>query len=286
VSLYDRFSELKEEGFREEFIRPLLIRMGYIGISNKHGVNEFGKDFVFSEIDNFGQLRHLAIQAKHEKVLNQGKIIDDLISQVKQCFEVPYSLPSSPNEVRYVSTVFVFNTGNITDNAITQLCSALPKAYASNVRFFAGQYLETLSRSINFKHSNELRGRIEALRRQLAFNISIWSCTINGIDPGKKFEDQKFDYRQPIMNSVSQFLSEPFLWEYIDYKDAERLWRVHGMIQNAQKKYFLFTTRPPQSHTDKEIEQIELACTDAIQIATRLSEQCLFALKKLPSVCD
>src|SRR5688572_15117764 len=107
MSLFKLFADSKEEGFREQFIRPLLIRMGYVGISNKHGVNEFGKDYVFSELDPFGQLRHMIIQAKHDERINQGKKVDDLITQIKQCFYVPYTLPTAPTEQRYVSAVYV-----------------------------------------------------------------------------------------------------------------------------------------------------------------------------------
>ena len=59
MSLYDRFAETKEQGFREHFIAPLLIKLGFINISNKHGSQEFGKDYVFSEIDGFGHYRHM-----------------------------------------------------------------------------------------------------------------------------------------------------------------------------------------------------------------------------------
>jgi len=47
--------------------------MGFMGISNKHGVNEFGKDYVFSELDRFGFFRHLIVQAKHEEKAESGE---------------------------------------------------------------------------------------------------------------------------------------------------------------------------------------------------------------------
>jgi hypothetical protein len=105
MGLYERFAESKEAGFRNEFVKPLLSMLGFVGISNEHGVNEFGKDFVFSELDRFGRLRHMVVQAKYEESLNQGKKVEDLISQIRQAFNVPYTLPSAPTEQRYVSGV-------------------------------------------------------------------------------------------------------------------------------------------------------------------------------------
>jgi hypothetical protein len=106
MNLFERFAKTKEQGFREEFIRPLLIQLGYIGITNKHGSQEFGKDYVFSELDRFGHMRHLVVQAKHEESINQGRKVDDLLSQVRQAFNSSFTLPSSPAEQRFVAAVY------------------------------------------------------------------------------------------------------------------------------------------------------------------------------------
>lgn len=48
MSLYDRFEN--EAAFRDQFVKRLLNRLGYFGVSEEHGTREFGKDFVFSEL--------------------------------------------------------------------------------------------------------------------------------------------------------------------------------------------------------------------------------------------
>ena len=50
--LYERFKD--EAEFREKFVKPLLNRLGYYGVSEQHGTQEFGKDFVFSELHRLG----------------------------------------------------------------------------------------------------------------------------------------------------------------------------------------------------------------------------------------
>lgn len=62
--LYERFKD--EAEFREKFVKPLLNRLGYFGVSEQHGTQEFGKDFVFSELHRLGGMRHYAAQVKHE----------------------------------------------------------------------------------------------------------------------------------------------------------------------------------------------------------------------------
>ena len=113
MSLYERFND--ETEFRENFVKPLLNRLGYYGVSELHGTQEFGKDFVFSELHRLGGMRHYAAQVKHEKRINQGTSVDELLSQVRQAFAKPFKRADSPREC-HVSAVYVFNSGEITDN--------------------------------------------------------------------------------------------------------------------------------------------------------------------------
>jgi hypothetical protein len=62
-----------EAEFREQFVKPLLNRLGFYGVAKQHGAQEFGKDFVFSELHRFGGVRHYAAQVKHEERITQGK---------------------------------------------------------------------------------------------------------------------------------------------------------------------------------------------------------------------
>ena len=99
MPLYERFKD--EAEFREKFVKPLLNRLGYYGVSEQHGTQEFGKDFVFSELHRLGGMRHYAAQVKHEKLINQGTSVDGLLSQVKQAFAKPFKRADSPRECRF-----------------------------------------------------------------------------------------------------------------------------------------------------------------------------------------
>src|ERR1700710_2741061 len=106
--LYEQFKN--EAEFREKFIKPLLNRLGYYGVEEQHGTQEFGKDFVFSELHRLGGMRHYAAQVKHEKSISQGTSVDGLLSQVRQAFAQQFKRADSPREC-YVSVVYVFNSG-------------------------------------------------------------------------------------------------------------------------------------------------------------------------------
>lgn len=205
MTLYERFGETKEAGFRDEFIKPLLIRLGFIGITNLHGSQEFGKDFVFSELDRFGHMRHMVVQAKHEKTINQGKRIDGLLSQTRQAFSVPFTLPSSPNETRYVSAVYVFNTGGITEGAITQIRHGLAKELAANTHFFSGEQIEAFSGISLSAQDRHARDRVTALIRQLTMNIHIWQETMNDVTQ----QPPSLNLRGGIIHGVETYITLP-----------------------------------------------------------------------------
>jgi hypothetical protein len=169
--LYERF---KNEGeFREKFVKPLLNRLGYYGVSEQHGTQEFGKDFVFSELHRLGGMRHYAAQVKHEESINQGTFVDGLLSQVRQAFARPFKRPDSPREC-HVSAVYVFNSGEITANAKEQLLSELGiERYGDNVHFLDGERLEALNEWATLQSGANARARLLGLRSALRFNIDV-----------------------------------------------------------------------------------------------------------------
>ena len=155
---YELFKD--EAEFREKFVKPLLNRLGFYGVSEQHGTQEFGKDFVFSELHRLGGMRHYAAQVKHEEKINQGKPVDGLLSQVRQAFARPFKRADSPRDC-YVSAVYVFNSGEITANARDQLLSELGRErYGDNVHFLDGERLEALNEWATLQSDTNIRARL------------------------------------------------------------------------------------------------------------------------------
>ena len=141
--LYEVFKD--EAQFREQFIKPLLNRLGFYGVAEQDGTQEFGKDFVFSELHRLGGMRHYAAQVKHVKAIRQGSGVDELLSQVRQAFAKPFTRTDSPREC-FVSAVYVFNSGQITPNAKDFLLNSLAREhYGDNVHFLDGERLNALN---------------------------------------------------------------------------------------------------------------------------------------------
>ena len=125
-------------------MEKLLQQMHFKDISNKHGHWEFGKDFTFTEITNFGLHRYYAIQAKAGHIsgavnpqaytkLPDGKKIkvtplEEIFAQLDDAFAVlPYRYKET-SELRFISTFIIAISGELTENAQEKMYWKLQRA--------------------------------------------------------------------------------------------------------------------------------------------------------------
>ena len=115
-----------ERAFCEEVVAPLLRRMGFLSVRYTQGPREYGKDFTFSELTPFGELRHYGLQAKAGDVSGEvNSVIDQIVGQADDAFKMPYVEIAS--EPRYISTFVVAISGRFTSNAKDKIVHKVPK---------------------------------------------------------------------------------------------------------------------------------------------------------------
>jgi len=145
-------------------------------------------------------MRHYAAQVKHEKRINQGTSVDELLSQLRQAFAKPFKRADSPREC-HVSAVYVFNSGEITDNAKEQLLRELERErYGENVHFLDGERLEALNEWATLQSGANARARLLGLRSALQFIITTLE---------KYRTTGKPDYQPLFIHGIELYLSEP-----------------------------------------------------------------------------
>jgi len=224
MSLYERFKD--EAEFREKFVKPLLNRLGYYGVSELHGTQEFGKDFVFSELHRLGGMRHYAAQVKHEPKINQGVAVDGLLCQVRQAFAKPFKRADSPRDC-HVSAVYVFNSGEITENAKEQLLSGLEREhYGENVHFLDGERLGALNEWATLQSDANARARLLGLRSAVRFIIAnLEKYQLDGLPGG-----------QPMfIQGIELYLSEPVNFDDQLIVSLFTLWQKLQAIEGIRK---------------------------------------------------
>jgi hypothetical protein len=283
MSLFERFAETKEEGFREEFIKPLLVKMGFVNISNKHGRDEFGKDYVFSEIDRFMHYRHMVVQAKHEKSIGVGRKTDELVSQVRRAFNVPYYLPITPHEERRVSAVYVFNSGKITEPALAQIRNDLREAaMQTNVHFLDGDHLEVLANTVGQRIDDAARHRLAALRMQLDADIRIIQGIDKGLDPTLPSDKQFWNLVPPPLHAVAEYMMNPIVGVKINIDVLAYFWQsCQVLITIVQRNVFRTIVTGDFAH---EIDVCKRNCTQAVTYARQSIAEVDEAILRLPAV--
>jgi hypothetical protein len=263
--LYERFKD--EAEFREKFVKPLLNRLGYYGVSELHGTQEFGKDFVFSELHRLGGMRHYSAQVKHEERINQGKGVDALLSQVRQAFATPFKRADSPREC-YVSAVYVFNSGDITANAKEQLLSELERErYGDNVHFLDGERLHALNEWATLQSDGNARARLLGLRS--ALRAIIWDLKAHHLE-GK-------ESLTPIyVRGIEMYLSEPVNCDEKLLGSLFGLWHSLQGIEGLRKVY-----RVKSEGAKKLLPTIAEVARAALPAATEACQKVDAAIEKM-----
>lgn len=228
--LFDHYTS--EAHFRAEFVRPLLTKMGFLAIAELDGSQEFGKDFVFSELSPFGFFRHYGVVVKHEKAIRQTStsVCQTVLSQVKQAFSVPFNLPDT-SQVSHVSAVLVMNSGSITPNATTWLRSEFSRErYGDNVHVFDGERLSQLDLHAAFQQRELLVPKLVGLQANINLNRIVWASIVSALP---SFSEGRGCFTQ----ALEDYLGAPFLPSHIDLQEVSTLIQECRIIDTINRRY-------------------------------------------------
>jgi hypothetical protein len=249
--------------------------LGFFLVTDYHGRREFGKDFVFSEFNKFGGIRHCAAQIKHLKTIGLGTAIDELMTQIHQAFANPFTLPDSTSET-YISSFYIFNSGNITTEAKDDLIQRIRKErYGENVFLLDGDRLDALNKWAIYQNDRDLRSRLTGLKNQLLININIWEHTLKDTEKGV-FQEA----RGPILAGIEAFLSSPIFPELISEGDLILLWQQAKIINSISSRY-LINLMVLEDIKKGDIQNAKNLAQEAIKIANKVIDNIDLIISKL-----
>lgn len=260
--LFDRYTN--EAQFRSDFVRPLLTRLGFLSVAELHGTQEFGKDFVFSELTPFGFLRHYAAVVKHEKKIRQTShtLCAEILAQVRQAFSISFRLPDSEAEHR-VGSVIVFNSGKMTDGARDWLRAELnEERYGRNVHVFDGERLFQLDTTATFRQGEQLIPRLQGLRNDISINLTVWKSVLESLP---KFGEARGSFT----GALESFLSAPFLTDRISVHDVAVFVQECRIIDRINNRY-MTPLAPKGEQRDGEIAALRSLIGKAVAHAAAL----------------
>lgn len=107
-----------EEEFTKSAVIPYLKSKNYNDIIYNHGPKEYGKDVIYSYIDELGDTSFGASLVKLNNI--SGSIngnLGEVIEQIEMAFEVPIELDNFSGEDIYIKKLLVICSGRVTANA-------------------------------------------------------------------------------------------------------------------------------------------------------------------------
>ncbi len=161
------FSYANEDDFIQRFLIPLLNRLGFITVVNYHGVQEYGRDLIFAEIDRFGHLRYHGLQAKYQSSIGKSGS-HGLVQDCLESFANPFKHPQTGASER-ISTFYAVNGGDISEPASTHFFNSLTQ-FGGNVRLVDGKSLVALDRQLAFARYESVRELLTGLLLEIRFN--------------------------------------------------------------------------------------------------------------------
>jgi len=260
--LFDRYAN--EAEFRSAFVRPLLTRLGFISVAELHGTQEFGKDFVFSELTPFGFLRHYAAVVKHEEAIRQSSrvLCDTILAQVRQAFSISFRLPDSDGEHR-IGSVVVFNSGKISENARVWLRSELSEErYGRNVHLLDGERLFQLDLTATFRQGEELLPRLQGILNDIESNLNVWRSISSHLPA---FPEGRGSFTA----ALERFMAAPFLADRISVNEVVTLIQECRIIDRINGRY-MSPFAPGGARRDKETATLQRVLAKATARAVAL----------------
>lgn len=239
----------KEFQFRDKFMMPLLVRLGFGIVVNYHGQREFGKDVIFGDIDRFGHVIYFGMQLKY----NPSISISDshaLIQDAEQATNNPFRHPHSGRE-EYISCFYVANAGNISDSGRDNFFNTLARRGIRDARLLDGNALLLLDKTASINRNADVQERLTGLVQEVRVNRNINSDIVSG---SQAFVNEKGPFPGlRFRNTASgNYLNAPFPIPNLPTNIVDRYWQLARIIN-----YLVDSIDGPVSSQGFRIHRVE-----------------------------
>lgn len=267
------FTYTDEDAFIQQFLIPLLQRLGFSLVINYHGRTEFGKDLIFAEIDRFGHVRYHALQAKYDASISLNRV-EDLIRDCKQAFSNPFAHPQT-GTIERISSFYAVNGGSLGPEAVQHYFNSLLPFYGGNARLLQGRDLLTLDRWASNGRTDNVDAVVTGLLVELRFNRRVAPTWREHLERSSSGElGVPFSIFQMKVDAYSTYLEKPVLRILIDTDEILQYWHI---VTTLNRRYDLATQGllPPDNR-----QQLMIAC---LRDLARLETQAALLETKLMS---
>lgn len=222
-----------EINFTDQFLIPLLNRLGFTIVINYHGKREFGKDLVFGEIDRFSHIRYHGLQSKYLPSIGK-KAVHELIQDCEEAFARDFKHPQTGHKHK-ISSFYAVNAGTFSDEARDLFFASLSSKHADNIRLIDGKGLLALDRSAAVNRNETGRESLIGLLIEASYNEEILQRVIPILDGITKGDGHNVQYPalRLRVNAIASYLLKPFLVVDMPVEVVERFWSMGTAFNRA-----------------------------------------------------
>jgi hypothetical protein len=221
----------KEFQFRDEFVMPLLVRLGFGVVVNYHGQREFGRDVVFGDIDRFGHVVYYGMQIKYESSISLGDS-HSIIQDAEQATHNPFTHPHT-GKSEYISTFFLANAGDISGPARENFFSVVKNRGVRDARLMDGNALILLDKAAALNRNANIRERLTGLLQEVRRNRHVIRILLDEL-PRYASSSMSDGVPYPMLRcrygASDSYLNAPFPIDNLHIGDVDAYWETMRVL--------------------------------------------------------
>jgi len=228
----------KEFRFRDEFVMPLLMKLGFATVVNYHGQKEFGRDVIFADSDRFGHPVYYGIQVKYEASISQTAS-HELVNDAIEATTHPFKHPGTGSE-GYISCFYVANAGTFSDNARENYFTLTRKKGIRDSRLLDGNALLLLDKTAFLNRGGFIRERLTGLLLEIHYNEAIANKLPVNIEAfvktGGGYPAHRYRYA-----ATEAYLATPHAIPGLEIEQVSQYWetiRIANMMADSLRSVF------------------------------------------------
>ncbi len=219
----------KEFQFRDKFVMPLLLRLGFGVVVNYHGQREFGRDVIFGDVDRFGHVVYYGMQIKYEASISLSDS-HSLIQDAVQATNNPFTHPHTGRE-EFISCFYVANAGEISETGRSNFFSTVVRQGIRDARLLDGNALLLLDKAASLNRNVHIQERLTGLLQEVRVNRNLTPGFVSNL---QAFVDDPGNKPYPILrfrNTASEnYLNAPFAIPDLPIDVVDQYWQVIRML--------------------------------------------------------
>ena len=223
--------EQREFQFRDKFVMPLLVRLGFGIVVNYHGTREFGRDVIFGDLDRFGHVVYFGMQIKYESSVALGDS-HGLAQDAEEATHNPFRHPQTGRE-EYISGFYVANAGAISDPARENVFNVVTRRGIRDAKLLDGNALVLLDKAAALNRMADIRSRLTGLLQEIRRNLSVLRLVERLLANWMADHSNPYPLQRFRNTATGNYLTSPFPLPSVSMDAVDQYWETIRIVNDV-----------------------------------------------------